>query len=109
MLGSLLLVETAVDGFRPAGLVEHAGRERPDIPGERLPGRRGHQIEAGAGAQRAVFDDQDELAQPADCVLLGQAGDFGIDRLGDLLGDQASGIEREIGEQRCRIEAKTRR
>ena len=106
VLGRLLLVEPAIDGFRPAGLVEHAGRERADIAGERLAGRGGHQIEARAGPQRAVLHDQDELAQAADGVLLGQAGDLGVDRLGDLLGDEAAGIEREIGEQRRRVERK---
>ena len=36
----VLLVEPAVGGLRPAGRVDHAGRERADIAGERLPGRR---------------------------------------------------------------------
>ena len=100
----VLLVEPAIDGLRPAGLVEHAGRERADIAGERLPGRRGHEIKARARTQRAVFQDQHEAAQSADRVLLGQHRDLGLDRRGDLLGDEAAGVEREIGEQRGRVE-----
>src|SRR6185503_5938644 len=62
--------------------------------------------EARTRTQRAVFDDKDELTQTADRILLGQASDFGIDSFGDLLGDEASGIEREIGEQCGGIECK---
>jgi hypothetical protein len=102
----ILLVEPAIDGLRPAGLFDHAGRERPDIAGERLPGRRGHQIKARARTQRAVLQDQHEAAQSADRVLLGQHRDLGLDRRGDLLGDEAAGVEREIGEQRGGVQCK---
>ncbi len=100
----LLVIEPAVDRLGPTAPVEHARRKRVDISGERLAGRRGHQIEARARAQRAVLKRQDQLAQPADRVLLGQPGDFGVDRLGDLFGDEALGVEREIGEQGGGIE-----
>jgi hypothetical protein len=32
--------------------------------------------------------------------LLGQAGDLGVDGVGDLLGDEAARVEREIAEQK---------
>ena len=49
----------------------------------------------------------DQAADAADAVLLGQPGDLGVDGLGDLLGDQAAGVEREIAEQEAANSANT--
>src|SRR6185312_3535831 len=38
----------------------------------------------------------------AEPVLLGETCDLGVDRVGDLLGDEAAGVEREIPEQKGR-------
>ena len=39
---------------------------------------------------------------PALSILFGETGDLGIDRIGDLLGDQPARVECEIAEQKCR-------
>ena len=87
------IVEAAIDRLGPAGLVEHACAERADIAGEPLAGERGDQIEARSRPPRARIDDEDQPADAALIVLLGQAGDFGVDRVGDLLGDQAARVQ----------------
>src|SRR4029077_626792 len=101
-----LLFKTAIHRLRPADLVDHAGAERADVAGDRLAAWRRKEIKTGARPQRAVFDDRGELAPISDRVLLGELGNFVVDRLGDLLGDQAPGVEREIDQQGGRIEGK---
>ena len=63
VIGGVLLVEPAIGGLRPAGGRHHAGRQRADVAGDRLPGRRGDEIKAGARPQRAVADGASEPAQ----------------------------------------------
>ena len=101
-VGRLGFVEPPVDGFGPARIVEDARRQRGDVAGERLAVKGGDEIEARAGPARARVDDDHQPADAALPVLLGQAGDLGIDGIGDLLGDQPAGVEREIAEQKRR-------
>ena len=65
MIGGVLLVEPAIGGLRPAGRRHHARRQRADIAGDRLPRRRGDEIEIGARPQRAVLDGEHQPAQAA--------------------------------------------
>ncbi len=102
MLGRLRLIKPAVDGFGPARIVEDARRQRGDVAGERLAGEIGDDIKARAWPARARIDYDHQPPDAALPVLLGQAGDLGIDRIGNLLVDQAAGIEGEIAEQKHR-------
>src|SRR5664280_746721 len=106
MLGGLRFVEPAVDGLGPARIVENARRQRGDVAGERLAGEGGDEIEARTRPPRTRIDHDHQAADAAEPVLLGQPGDLGIDRIGDLLGNQAAGIEREITEQKRREQRK---
>src|SRR6185312_1672782 len=90
----------AIRGFVPARMVEHVGLQRADIAGQALPVRRRDQIKARSRLARAYLHGREQPPQTALVVLIGQAADLARDRVGDLLGDQAPGVEREIGEQR---------
>ncbi len=102
VLCAVVIVEAAIGGLGPAWGLEDAGRERADIAREPLPGRGRHQIKARTGTPGARVDDEDEAADAALAVLLGEPGDLGIDRLGDLLGDQPAGVPGEIAQQEGR-------
>ena len=65
VVGGVLLVEPAVGGLRPAVERHHARRQRADIAAERLPVRRGDEIEIGARPQRPVADACGKAAQAA--------------------------------------------
>ena len=93
------VVEPAIGGLRPARGFKDAGGKRPDIACEPLARAGGHQIKARARSARSRIHNEDEAANAALAVLLGQAGDLGIDRLSDLLGDQPTRIPGEIDEQ----------
>ena len=83
-------------------MIEHAGFQRADIAGKPLPGRRRHQIKARTRPPRPQIDDDHQAPDAALGILLGQPVDLAGDGRGDLLGDQAARIEREIAEQRRR-------
>ena len=108
MPGTLRIFEPAIDAFGPARPVENASGQRADIAGEPFPRRGGNEVEARARPPRPEIDDEDEASDAALAVLLRQPGDLGIDRLGDLLGDQAPGIPGEIAEQERREQRKDR-
>jgi len=57
---------------------------------------------------RAALDGKDDAANAALAILLGQALALGIDRLGDLLGDQTARVPGEIAEQERRKQRKHR-
>ena len=99
VFGALRLLLAPVDRFGPARLVEDARCERADIAGQSLALERRHQIKTRPRPARAPLDHQHQPADAALPVLLGQAGDLGIDRIGDLFGDETAGVEREITEQ----------
>ena len=102
MFGGFRLLEAAVDGLHPTRLVEHAGRERADVAGQSLPARCGHEVKARPRPARSRFDHEHQPPNSALVVLLRQAGDLGVDRAGDFLGDEAARVEREIAEQERR-------
>ena len=66
--------------------------------GERSHG--GDEIEVRTRPARAAVDGKDQPANAAQPILLGEAADFAIDRLGDLLGDQATRVPGEIAKQK---------
>ena len=76
------LVEAAVGGLGPARPVENAGRQRADIAGERPrpPGWSRDRGSTPAGATRASTMKTSRRMPPWP-VLLGKAGDLGVDRL----------------------------
>ncbi len=65
MVGCVLLVKPPIGGLGPARGRHHARRQRADIAGDGLPVRRGHEVEIGAGAQRPVFDVENQATQSA--------------------------------------------
>jgi hypothetical protein len=89
-------------------MIEHTRLQRADIAGKPLAGRRRYEIKAGSGAARAQIDDNHQPPDAALLVLVGQSVDFTVDGRGDLLVDEASGIERKIAEQRRREQDKNR-
>ncbi len=99
VLRFLRLVEPAIARLGQAGLVEHARLQRADVAGEPFAGRRGDQVEVGAGPARAGIDQEHQPADAALLVELGEPVDLGVDRLGDLLGDEAAGGPGEITDQ----------
>ena len=102
MLGAFRIVEAAIDRLGPAGVLEHALAEQADIAGEPVAAERGDEIEARSRPARARVDDEDQPPDAALVVLLGQAGDFGVDRASNLLGDQTPRVPGEIAEQERR-------
>jgi hypothetical protein len=100
MVGPVLVLEPTVGGLGPAFGCNHARRERADIARDRDASRRRHEIEVGAGPQRAALDVEDQPVQTAAVVGVGDLADFRIDRGGDLLGDQAAGVPGEIADER---------
>ena len=102
VFGHFRFVDPVINGLGPARIIEHARRQRGDVAGERLAGEVGDDIEARARPARARIDHDHQAPDAALPVLLGQAGDLGIDRIGDLFVDQAAGIEGEIAEQKRR-------
>ena len=99
-------VEPVIGGLGPARIVEDAGLQRGDVSGQRLAGIGGDEIKARARAARTRIDHDHQAPDAAEPVLLRQAGDLGIDRLVDLFGDQAAGVEGEIAEQKRREQRK---
>ena len=99
MLRAIGIVQAPVGGFGPARRLENARGQRSDIAGQSLARARSHEIKARARPTRPRVDDKDKPADTALAVLLGQAGDLGINRLRDLLGDQPARVPGEIREQ----------
>ena len=64
MIGGVGFIEPSVDGFRPARIVERAGRQSGDIAGERFAGKCRDEIKAGARAPRARVDDDTSRLMP---------------------------------------------
>ena len=83
-MGRAGVVLPLIGRFDEAGPVDHAGRKRRDIAGQRLPREVGHEIERGSRLLGAAFDRGHELADTARIILLGEARDLGLDRLADL-------------------------
>ena len=102
MLGAFGIVEPAIDRFGPAGCSSTPSPSRPTLPASPSPLNVGNEIEARARPARARIDDEDEPPDAALGVLLGQAGDFRVDRASDLLGDQPPRVPGEIAEQKRR-------
>src|SRR5262249_39410558 len=99
VLCAIGIVQAPIGGFRPAGGFENPGRKRSDVARQPLARARGHEVKARSRPTRSRVDDENEAADTALAVLLSQAGDFGIDRLRDLLGDQPPRVPSKIGEQ----------
>ncbi len=87
-MGGPRLVATLVGDLDQAGMVDHAGRQRGDVAGQRLAGEIGDEVERGARLIGAPLDGGDELPDAAGIVLLGQPVDLGLDRLADLRVEQ---------------------
>ena len=104
MLGAFGRVEPPIGGLDPAFLVEDARLERGDVAGDPLAERGGEQVEARARPARADLDHLADAHDAAALVLFGEARDLGIDRGGDLLGDQAARIEGEEEQQQRRVQ-----
>src|SRR5262249_10899630 len=100
MIGSIRFVEPFVYSLRPARIVERARRQGRDIAGESLSCICRDEIKAGSRTPRAGIDDNYEPPDPPLSVLFGKSGDLGIDRIGDLLGDEPARIECKIAEQK---------
>ena len=106
VLRAIGVVEPAIGGFRPARGFKNAGGERSDIARESLARAGGDEVKARARPTRSRIHNEDEAADAALAVLLGQAGDLGIHRLGDLLGDQPARVPGEIDQQEGREQRK---
>ena len=90
------IIQTPIGGFRPTGAFEDAGRKRSDVARQPLARARGHEVKARARPTRSRIDNENEAADATLAVLLSQAGDLGIDRLRNLLGDQPPRVPGEI-------------
>ena len=102
VLGAIGVVQPTVGRLRPSRRFKDAGGKRADIARKPFAGAGGHEIKARARSPRSGIDDEDEAPNAALAVLFGQAGDLGIHRLGDLLGDQSARVPSEIDEQESR-------
>jgi len=102
MIGGVRFVKPFVHCLCPAPIVECTGRQSRDIAGKGLSCKCRDEIKAGAGTPRAGVDDNYEPPDPSLSILFGETGDLGIDRIGNLLGDQPARVECEITEQKCR-------
>ena len=89
-------------------MLQHALAQQADIAGKPVAGERGDEIEARSRPPRPRIDDEHQPPDAALVVLLGQAGDLGVDRAGDLLGDQAPRVPGEIAEQEGRKQREDR-
>jgi hypothetical protein len=106
MIGGVRFVEPSVTGLGPARVVQGTWRQCGNIAGERFAGKSRHEIQARPGAPGARVDHNHEPPDAALPILFGQAGNLCVDRIGDLLGDETAGIEREIAEQKRRKKPK---
>src|SRR4029079_15105872 len=95
MFAGFALIEPAIPGFDPTGVVERTRRQRRNIAGKGLTGKGGHQIETGDRSSSPGIHDDDQPSDSAEAIWLRQACDLGIDGVGNLLGDQTAWIERQ--------------
>src|SRR5216684_7391953 len=94
-----LFRSTTIGGLDPSLGFQDAGLQRTDVAGEALAHRRGYEIEARPGTARPHIHDSDQAPDAGLIVLHLEQLKLAADNRGDLLVDQAAGIEGEIAEQ----------
>ena len=98
----VVFLQPLVERLGPAGTIHHARRERGDISRNALPLRCGDEIKIGARPQCPAFHRGHKAAQTSARILLVEFAQFGINGVGDLLGDHAPRVPGEVAQQRCR-------
>ena len=87
MIGRIGLVQSPIGSFCPAGVVERARRKGGDSAGKCFSGEGCNEVKARSWPSRPRINNGNQPPYAAQALLLGQPGDFGIDRVGDLFGD----------------------
>ena len=102
VFGAFGIVEPPVHSLGPTGMLQHALAEHADVSGQSIAGESRDQIEARPRPARPRIDGDHQPPDSALAVLLGETGDLGVNRAGDLLGDQPPRVPGEIAEQEGR-------
>src|SRR5262249_52421255 len=100
------LIEPAVACLRPARIIECARWQRSDVARKRFSGKGCNEVKTRSWPSRPCIHNGNQPPDTAKTVLLGQPGDFCVNRVGDLLGDQTARVKGKIAKQKCRKQGK---